>query len=115
MEDTDKIKIRLSTFDHEFHEELHKEASSLEDQYGFKVFVVWMGAAYEPEAARHVSVLIFELGKDVAISLLSAWLYDKLKGRNDSKITIGETEVPADKEAIERIIVIEMKKRASKG
>ncbi len=44
--------------------------------------------------------LTLQFGRDVAVGLFSAWLYDKLKGRS-AKLEIGNQQVPIDKEAIE--------------
>ena len=37
-------------------------------------------------------VVLLDIGKDIAIGLVSAWLYDKLKGRAKT-LTIEDTEV----------------------
>ncbi len=44
--------------------------------------------------------LPLQLGRDVAVGILSAWLYDKLKGRA-SKLKIGERQVSLDKKEIQ--------------
>jgi len=53
--------------------------------------------------------LVLEIGKDVVIGigvgLISAWLYDKLNGRDVKKLTIEKTEVTINKGQIEKIII----------
>ena len=45
--------------------------------------------------------LTLQLGRDVAVGVFSAWLYDKLKRQPPSKLEIGNKQIPVDKKAIE--------------
>lgn len=54
-------------------------------------------------------VVLLDIGKDVAIGLLSAWLYDKLKGRAQT-LTIEDTEV----HIVQSDIEIHIKRRLEK-
>lgn len=55
---------------------------------------------------------VLEIGKEVAIDvgalLVSAWIYDKLKGQDVKKITIERTEVTFNEGQIEKIITEKM-------
>ena len=46
---------------------------------------------------------VLAVGRDVGIGLVSAWLYDKLKGRATS-VRINRVEVRLDKGEIERVV-----------
>lgn len=50
-----------------------------------------------------IITLTLQLGKDVAVGVFSAWLYDKLKERT-SKLQIAGKETPVEKDAIERAL-----------
>lgn len=47
---------------------------------------------------------LLKTGKEVAVGLLSAWLYDRLKGRA-VRLRINRTEVQLDGEAIKRVLI----------
>ena len=52
--------------------------------------------------------LTLSIGKDVAIEVFAAWLYDKLKGRA-IKLEIDQTEIQIDKGEIKKIIIKKIK------
>jgi len=53
--------------------------------------------------------LTLPIGKDIAVGVFSAWLYDKLKGRA-TKLQINGTEVPIGRGKITRGLTEKMKK-----
>lgn len=55
-------------------------------------------------------VAILSVGKDVAVGLVAAWLYDKLKGRTKT-LKIEETEVRIEKAEIEITIKHKLEKK----
>jgi hypothetical protein len=57
----------------------------------------------EMEDAEQAITLLFEISRDVAISLFASWLYDKLREREDASATLNGTPVQ-DKETIEAIL-----------
>lgn len=54
--------------------------------------------------------MALEFGKDVGIGLVSAWLYDKLKGRARA-VRINRIEVQLDKGKIEKVIAEQIERR----
>lgn len=59
-------------------------------------------------------VALLDVGKDVAIGLVSAWLYDKLKGRAKT-LKIEETEVRVVQSEIELMIKHKLEKKEPEG
>ena len=57
--------------------------------------------------------IVIEIGKDVGIGigsgLISAWLYEKLKGKDVKKIRIDGNEVELDQEQLQRTIEEKLK------
>lgn len=47
---------------------------------------------------------LFNCGKDVAVGLFSAWLYDRLRGRA-VRLRVNRIEVELDGEAIKRVLI----------
>jgi len=56
-----------------------------------------------------IIIIAVEILKAIGIGVLSAWLYDKIKGRAVT-LRIKKTEVKIDKGEIERILIEEMEK-----
>lgn len=54
--------------------------------------------------------LILGIAKDVGVGLFSAWLYDKLRGK-DAKLKIDDEEVEIDISKIEEKIRVKLKKK----
>jgi hypothetical protein len=114
MESADRITLNLSILDKNFRDEMLKEAATLSRRYGFEVYQPYFGPAFDAEAAEQAPVIMLELGMNLAVSPFANWLYDRLRGRSDSKIKIDGTEIPVEKETIERIVEAGMKARSRK-
>lgn len=102
------VKIIISTFDHLLTFELFEKKKMsqgerikitegaelvLESIYGRKAFGL-------PELVA----LGLEITKDVAIGVIAARLYDKLKGRRIEKLTIDEEEIEIEENEIKRVL-----------
>ena len=53
--------------------------------------------------AHETLVVLLHVGRDTALGVLSAWLYDKLKGRT-RKLTINRIEVIVEQSEIRRVL-----------
>ncbi len=108
----EEIGIRLTTSDHQFFLDTQKEALRLSKQYGFGVSFQFYAA--DSQIADQLFTFTFNIGLNIALSLFSAWLYDKLKDRKDSTLAIDGTKISVDRKVIERAIQIELRKRKSR-
>jgi len=75
------------------------------------------GLIQEAFPAPSIFYVSIDISKEIAIGiasgLITAWLYDKLKGRKVNEIIIEKTEAEYDKGEIKRIIVEKIKQKLS--
>jgi hypothetical protein len=55
-----------------------------------------------PEVVEIVIEISKEVSLEFAVGVLAAWIYDKMKDRRKSRVTIGDTEIPKDRELIKK-------------
>jgi hypothetical protein len=60
---------------------------------------------FEAIGTPDIITFTVSIGKDIAVGVFSAWLYDKLKNRA-SKLKVKDTEVPIDKKAIDQAFTV---------
>ena len=57
-----------------------------------------------------IATVVISVAGSVAVNLLSSWLYDKLKGKPKTKLTINRTEVLVVRDEIVRVVHEEINK-----
>ena len=60
---------------------------------------------FESVGAPDIISFTVSIGKDIAVGVFSAWLYDKLKSRA-SKLKVKNNDVPIDKKAIDQAFTV---------
>lgn len=58
---------------------------------------------FESDGTPDIFTFTVSIGKDIAVGVFSAWLYDKLKGRR-RKLKINGTTVNANKDDLNRVL-----------
>jgi hypothetical protein len=108
-----RIALTLTTSNHQFYMETQKEALRLSKTYKFGVSFRFYATA-EP-IPEQLFAFTFKIGRDIAVGLFSAWLYDKLRNRKDTTISINTTKIPVTKKEIMRMIQTELRKQHVKS
>jgi len=97
-----QIRLTLTTTDHQFYIDTQREALRLSKTYGFRLRHTFY--ATSPAIPDVLLKVTFEIGRDIMVGLFSNWLYDKLKHRDDTFLSMDGVIIPIDKRAIKRII-----------
>jgi hypothetical protein len=117
-----EIQIKIESKDKflEFEMFKTKEVENGETKIGIAdgIQAVYGGTVIqEAFPAPSIFYLTIEVSKDIAIGvaagLISAWLYDKLKGKKVNEITIEMTKAEYNEGEIKRIIIEKFKQKSS--
>jgi hypothetical protein len=104
-----QIALTLTTSNHQFYTDTQKEALQLSKTYKFGVSFRFY-ATGEP-LPEQLFMFTFNIGRDIAVGLFSAWLYDKLKNRKDTTLSINGTKITVARKEIVRMIQTELRKQ----
>ena len=114
-----EVKIEIETNDKRLDFDLLETKDSIsrgmEKQIAKGVLVRYEGTGFRKATGFpdiiHITIAIAEgMSIGIASGLISAWLYDKLKGKSVEKIRIERIEVTLNKGEIERILMEKIKK-----
>jgi len=111
-----EIKVEIATRDIKLSFDLFETREikqGMERQIALNLIMRSEGGMFAAaEGSPEIIYLAFEIGKDVAIGVLAAWLYDKLKGRAE-KLRIEGIDVQIDEGEIKRVLIERIEKGES--
>ena len=108
-----KVEVEIETFDEKLLSDLFEFK---EGEWQPRLFKEGASAEYKGSEERlavglpSIEIIVLEIIKDLAIGVISAWLYEKIKGRAVT-LRIEKTEIEIDKGEIERILLEKIEKK----
>jgi len=114
-----KLNIEIETFDNRLDSKLF-DVTRISDKTeksiteGISVRYEWTLIRKAEGFPEIVNIALFigeHVALPIAVSIVSKWLYDKLKERKDNKLRINNTSVEINAERIEQLIINILKEK----